>query len=495
MNRKLLALLTLLFLLSSLVGAASAQEPDIQTLPGGGWITGTQVQNVGSGNATIMMTVYGQATGQWDLSYTDVAAGSSVNFLASSFGWPDGSMGSGVVLADQPIVAQTTETNGVAAGQYQGVGQPAPQVNFPLVKNNYLGSGKYTTFFVQNAGTESAIIYATYTSLDGTTYPWNSGAAVEPGRMVMLNPTDVSFPGDQLGSLVVTAAVPIAGVVNEHHVSDGSILQATRGFAPADAGTTLLIPTIKRQFGSRSTGPIIQNASGGPANITITYKGTGIDFVQYANGVPAGASVTFYENTEICPAGATCGHTGTPLPVGTLASAVVTGSGNIVGVVNETFYTIPAGQRQRQTVTSAFNAAAATSKIGVPLYKVNHDYKNSGIQLQNADLVNAAGFTATFSLGGSGGVPVTEYVLQGTIQPGQYVTLFKLYALLPAGCSWVGSGFPSTFSTSSTSAARFGSVTIVADRAVVAAVTEADEDPVSANRQDIKSYEAFNLAP
>jgi len=495
MNRKLLALVTLLLLLTSVTGMATAQEPDIQTLPGSGWITGSQVQNVGSGNATIMMTVYGQSAGDWSQSYTDVSPGSSVNFLASSFGWPDGSTGSGVVLSDQPIVAQTTETNGIAAGQYQGVGQPDLQVNFPLVKNNYLGSGKYTTFFVQNAGSSAAVISATYTSLDGTTYPWNSGAAVEPGRMVVLNPTDVGFPGDQLGSLVVTSAVPIAGVVNEHHVSDASVLQATRGFAPADAGTTLLIPTIKRQFGSRSTGPIIQNASASPVDITITYKGSGIDFVQYANGVPAGASVTFYENTEICPAGATCGQTGTPLPTGTLASAVVTGSGNIVGVVNETFFTIPAGQRQRQTVTSAFNSAAATSKVGVPLYKVNHDYKNSGLQLQNADLANPASFTATFSLGGSGGVPVTEYVLQGSIPAGQAVTLYKLYAVLPAGSSWVGSGFPTAFSASSTSAERFGSVTIVADRSIVGAVTEADEDPVSNNRQDIKSYEAFNLVP
>jgi hypothetical protein len=282
--------------------------------------------------------------------------------------------------------------------------------------------------------------------------------------------------------------------VNEHHVSDTSVLQATRGFAPADAGPELLIPTIKRQFGGRSTGPIIQNASGGAVDITITYKGTGIDFVQFANGVPAGASVTFFENLEICPAVATCGQTGTPLPTGTLASAVVTASGNIVGVVNETYYpTIPAGQRQRQTVTSAFNAAAATSKVGVPLYKVNHDYKDTGVQLQNADAANPANYTATFSLGPSGSV--TEYVLTGTIPAGQYVTLYKLYAALPAGSVWLGSGFPAAFSTSSTSAERFGSVTIVADRSIVAAVTEADGDPVSANRQDIKSYEAFSLAP
>lgn len=495
MKRGLQSAVATLVLLSLVLGVALAQEPGVQTLPGSGWVTGTQVQNVGSGNANIVMTVYGQSSGEWDLSYPSVPAGSSVNFLATSFGWPDGSIGSAIVTADQPIVAQTTETNGTAAAQYQGVGTPENQVNFPLVKNNYKGSGKYTTFFVQNAGVDSAIIYATYTSEDGTTYTWNSGSAIAAGRMVVLNPTDVSFPTSQLGSLVVTANVPIAGVVNEHHVTDGIILQATRGFAPSDAGTTLLIPTIKRQFGNRSTGPIIQNASGGPVNITITYKGSGINFSQYANNVPVGASVTFYENTEVCPASATCGRTGTPLPTGTLASAVVQATGNIVGVVNETFFTIPAGQRQRQTVTSAFNQADATTKLGVPLYKVNHDNKNSGVQLQNTDLSNPASFTATFSLGGSGGVPVTDYVLTGSISPGQSVTLFKLYAALPPGAAWSGTGFPASWSSSSTSAERFGSVTITANRAIAAAVTEADDDPVLSSRQDIKSYEGFNLTP
>jgi len=466
-----------------------------QSLPGGGWTTGTQVQNVGTGNATIQMTVYGQTSGEWTLSASDVPPGASVNFLASSFGWSDGSIGSAAVTSDQPVVAQTTETNGTAAAQYQGIGEPDTQVNFPLVKNDYMGSGKYTTFFVQNAGSSAAVIYATYTSESGTKYSWNSGSPVGPGRMIVLNPTDVSFPTSQLGSLVVTSTVPIAGVVNEHHVSEGIVLQATRGFAPADAGTTLLIPTIKRQFGNRSTGPIIQNVGAGPVNITITYQGPGISFQQYANNVPAGASVTFYENTEVCPAGATCGRTGTPLPVGTLASAVVVATGNIVGVVNETFYTIPSGQRQRQTVTSAFNQADATTKVAVPLYKVNHDYKNTGVQLQNTSLTTQAIYTATFSLGGSGGVSVTNYVLRGTINPGQSVTLFKLYASLPTGSTWIGSGFPAAWSTSSTSAERFGSVTIVADQPIVAAVTEADDDPVVNDRQDIKSYEAFNLTP
>jgi hypothetical protein len=447
---------------------------------------------VGSGPAQIQMTVYGESSGEWALTRDNVPVGGSENFLATSFGWSDGSMGSAIVSADQEIVAQTTETNGTAAAQYQGIAEPATRVNFPLVKNDYKGSGKYTTFYVQNAGSSAATIFALYTDESGTEYTWDSGSPVDAGRMVVLNPSDVSFPNDELGSLVVTSTVPIAGVVNEHGVSSAEILQATRGFTPDDAGATLLIPTIKQRFGGRSTGPIIQNAGNANADITISYSGT--DFEQYANDVPPGASVTFFNNAEICPAGATCGQTGTPLPDDTLTSAVVTASGSeIVGVVNETYMTIPAGQRQRQTVTSAFNASAATKKIGAPLYKVHHDYKGSGLQVQNTNLSASATFTATFALGS--GTSYEEYVLTGAIDPGSYVTMYKLYAVTPTGSSWVGDSIPSSWSSSSTSAERFGSVTVVADQPIVGVVTEADEDPNLGSRQDIKSYEAFMLSP
>lgn len=493
MKRSVYTIFAVAILLCLTVVTVAAQAPfSAQTLPGSGWVTGTQVQNVGSAPATVQMTVYGQTTGQWDQTEAAVPVGGSVNFLATSFGWSDGSMGSAIVSSDQPIVAQTTETNGTAAAQYQGIAAPATQVNFPLVKNDYKGSGKYTTFFVQNAGSSPAVVYAVYTDESGTTYNWNSGSAIEPGRMVMLNPTDVSFPTTQLGSLVVTASEPLAGVVNEHGITSADVLQATRGFTPDDAGTTLLIPTIKQAFGNRSTGPIIQNAGTTDVDIVISYSGS--NFEQFANNVAPGASVTFFNNAEVCPAGATCGHTGTPLANGTLTSAVVEATGGeIVGVVNETFVTIPAGQRQRQTVTSAFNQADATTKIGVPLYKVHHDYKASGLQLQNTNLTTSATYTATFALGS--GATYNEYVLTGSINPGSAVTLFKLFASLPAGSSWVGTAIPAGWATSSTSTERFGSVTVVADQAIVGVVTEADDDPVATARQDIKSYEAFTLMP
>jgi len=74
MKRRLLTVMALLLLPSLVFGAAYAQGGNVQSLPGGGWVTGTQVQNVGTSPASIIMTVYGQTTGQWELSYTDVPA-------------------------------------------------------------------------------------------------------------------------------------------------------------------------------------------------------------------------------------------------------------------------------------------------------------------------------------------------------------------------------------------------------------------------------------
>jgi hypothetical protein len=46
MKRRLFTLLFLLLLPSLVFGLASAQGAGVQSLPGGGWVTGTQVQNV-----------------------------------------------------------------------------------------------------------------------------------------------------------------------------------------------------------------------------------------------------------------------------------------------------------------------------------------------------------------------------------------------------------------------------------------------------------------
>ena len=89
------------------------------------WVTGLQVQNVGTATANVTVTYYG-AGGPWTETAT-IEPGASANFYQPSGPMPDGFIGSAVVTSDQPVVAVVNETNyartGDAAMSYTGINQ------------------------------------------------------------------------------------------------------------------------------------------------------------------------------------------------------------------------------------------------------------------------------------------------------------------------------------------------------------------------------------
>jgi hypothetical protein len=465
-----------------ITGVVFAQGPiGIQTLPGGGWTTGQQIQNVGTGPADIVATAYGRTSGEYPATgvtggLMGVPSGDSRNIL--DFHWsgaPTSFEGSAVVSSNERIVAIVNVTNGTAAGQHQGVGSPDTEVGFPLFKNEF--GPKSTTFYIQNAGSTPAVMYATFTADSGTKYTWNSTSAIQPNRMVVLNPADASVPTGVKGGLVVTSTVPIAGVVLEHGTTDTTLLQATKGFSPAEYGTTLVAPLIKRQFGNRSTGLQVQNVSNSNVDVYVTYvhgplSGASGTARQRKLNVAPGASYTFYE--------ALIGESGgDTLPVGTLASATITATGNIAAIVNETFITVPASG-QKQTTYHAVAASEATTRVGVPLAKEFHGGttgKTTGIQVMNVGTANATNVDLAYSFGG------TTYTIQNqTIAAGGSETYFKVSASVPAS-EWAGGNVLPTN--------QFGGVVITSDQPIVVIVQEAD----LSGAQDNKNYEGFNLTP
>ena len=146
------------FLLVALIAFSSIAGAEI---PGSGWWSGEQVQNVGDDTAHLMVTAYDtDSTATYVATYV-VEVGKAYNFLPHDFsGMPEGFQGSAVVEADQPIKAVTNVTNrqagdygvtgGAATAQYQGIGAPDSVVNFPMAKINHYQ--KTTTFYIQNAG-------------------------------------------------------------------------------------------------------------------------------------------------------------------------------------------------------------------------------------------------------------------------------------------------------------------------------------------------------
>ncbi len=487
-----------------MISMAAAEEQSVNTLPGTGWSTGIQIQNVGSADATIELTGYARSDGTAAASANaTVAPGASANFTT----YPAGSTsfdGSGVVSADQPIVAIVNVSNGglgpqgVAAEQYQGTdgSRVAPTVNFPLAKNNF--GNKCTTFYVQNAGTADGDITATYSN--GST---QTVTGVKPGQTVLFDPAAATpaLPSDAPYALSVTSSQNLAGVVLEHFCANADSLQATRGFVAADQDTTVLSPIYKVRFGSRSNGLQVQNVNSGNIDITVTFSCStgpcaGNTFTHTAEGVAPNASATFFNNAIL---GATSSSKSGDLPDGSLSAATITavesGTSNAVPVVainNETFNTpLPANVvRNTQTTFSALGLNAASAKVGVPLVKELFANKTTGIQVQNASTSAPVTVQVAYNMTNGPAACQGTFTAQNIeIPASSSVTLFKpSSAALPGGGTWDSAG--------AVKAGCFGGAVISvtsASGSVVSIIQETDLNTDPVLRQDNKNYEGFPI--
>jgi len=496
--KKSMTMLSIVALFAMLFATGASAQSNI---PGGGWWSGQQVQNVGTDTANIDMVAYDIDPNVAAFTMSKSAApGEAPTFLPSDMGDVATFQGSAVVMSDQPIKAIVNVTNrlggqggiegGYAAAQYQGIdgSMVADTLYFPLVKGD--SYNKTTTFFVQNAGDTATTITALFTMRNGDTHTWTSGT-IEPNRMVIFSVLDATTfaPSDnagRVGGLVVTSSgAELAGVVMEHITAENpaTILQSTRGFTSGDFDTKLYAPVIKNMRYGRFTGIQVQNVSSGPVDITVTYKASactdaanvGQSFVDSQLAVPAGTSHTFVNLTS----------QGTNLPEGCTASATIVATGDIVAVVNESFGAadIPASG-QSSVTSSALADGAATTKISVPLFKDDRYDKRTGLQIQNVGTVDATNIVATFSC--SGAATFEAVSLPQTATPGGAVLFIHPSARADMFTT-----------TNAFSAANVNcGVTVTSDQPVVAIANESVPGGMGFTTiQDNNNYEGFNVAP
>jgi len=319
MKKRIVSISIALVLIVAMVSVVAAQSG----IPGSGWWSGEQVQNVGTATANIIVTAYDKNGASTFTSSQSVAPGAAFTFIPTDFvGMPAGFIGSAVVSSDQPIKAIVNLTNqlsgafgvagGKAAAQYQGTEAADTALYFPLAKNNRFG--KTTAFYVQNAGTAAAPAVAVFKMDNGGVYTYTT-PAIDPNKMVVVNPLDAGVPTsgvsrNNIGSLTVTSAQPLAGTGLEYTQGEAvsTVLNGVRGFSANDFEVKAYAPVVKNNRFGRFTGIQVQNVSAGPIDFTITYVGvagcTGT-FVDTATGVAAGASPGRwgYENCVTAPGG------------------------------------------------------------------------------------------------------------------------------------------------------------------------------------------------
>lgn len=458
----------------SIVGMAAAQT---NPLPGSGWYTTAQIQNVSNqtGNAAVTLQVYpaeGSPSTQVYSTTTSVPQGGGITFFPGSNNsggnvdvspsLPGPFQGSMVVLSDREIVAigQISNRNfpqfgvgvvgGFAAEQYRGSASGSTKLIYPTVKNNY--GGKTTVFSVQASG--SGVTYvATIRASDGKTYTKNGN--ISANKSTILIPSDFRDASNNpmpstncevggvldantspcFGAITVEATGGnIVGTVIEYRVGDSpaKTVQASSMFASNEAGKRILCPIYKNAFpitgNQRTTGIAVANVSSNPVIFDLKLSSASGDTTISNIELQPGRSTTFFRHLN-------SGQTSLP-DAGTLASAVITtrdNSNSLVAVVSESNFpgtgSVPAGTPQKQTTYTCFNAEQATNKVAVPIFKKDAGNNTTGLQIQNANPVGGASFVATVNfvcvqIGTTS--PVNQYSLNTpNIAPGAAVNVFR----------------------------------------------------------------------
>lgn len=488
MKKRMFSMLGVVVILAVVVGMASAQSG----IPGTGWWTGEQVQNVGTSTANIVVTAYDK---NGSLTYTTsqtATVGSTIGLTPSNFpGMPSGFIGSAVVSSDQPIKAVVNVSNvfngtfGVAGGKaqalYQGTESADTKLYFPMAKNNRFGNS--TAFYVQNAGTAAASVTAVFKMDTGS--PTNvytfTVASLDPNKMVVINPMDASVPSiggtggrDNIGSLTVSSSQPLAGTVLEYKQGQAvaTILGGTRGFTAADFDTKTYAPTIKNDRFGRFTGIQVQNASASPVDVTVVYVGSagacaGGTYTDTFASLQSGSSHTFNQLV---------GQSN--LPANCTAAATVSATGNVIATINET--NMSNNANAALITLSAQADHGKTTKISVPQFKDQRFGSTTGLMIENVGSATATNIVTTFAC--RGGATFTAVSIARSAPVGGAIQFFK------------PSSNPSLFTAGNPFPSKnvVCGVTITSDQPIVAT---ANEQPDTVGAFDDNNFEGFNLVP
>lgn len=478
-------------LLLVLASSALAQSG----LPGSGWWSAEIIMNVGTDPATIQVTAYDKDSPATYTASQPVNPGAYYNFIPNSFpGMPSGFQGSAVVSANQPVKAVVAVTNrqsnelGVAGGkalaQYQGIDGTMVDttIYFPLAKGDYYN--KTVTYYIQNAGTSATTATATFKMNNGATHTYTT-PTIQPNQMVLFSVWDSptytagADPNSRVGSVTVASntAQPLAGVLMEHFTTEAvaSVAQSTRGFTAADFDTTAFAAQVKNTYYLRFSSIQVQNVSGSPINVTVTYKpfdGCVGTYTDTMNNVQDGASAIFNQLPGQSNLPEFCG-----------AAATIEATGEFVALVTESYRSgfVPAwGQRSVMSFAAPENST--TTKVSAPVFKDDSYSKRTGLLVQNVGAATATNVVATFSCGGD--ATFTAITKPQTIAAGaamQFNHPSVSPALFEGGNPFVTDGV-------------LCSVTITSDQPIVANANEAVV-PGATLQQDNTNYEGFNLAP
>jgi len=319
--------------------APSVALPAVAALPAmsnrayGGYITAATIQNTGSAAASVRIAYFGQ-------NGAPVGTGDAVGSLPPRAGWTvrqdngnsfvSGAAGSAIVYSDQPIASFVNEFapgNAGDATSYTSVPLPSgvgTTLYAPTIVNKAYG-GYTTGIGLLNAGTAPTDVTITYRDGAGvlTATQAVSGLAANAYSALYTGDPGVGLPAGFAGTATITSSgQPLGAIVNE--TGPGGQF-SSYDTVPSGSGLLNAPVALNNAFGGYNTGMGIQNTSGIPGTLTVTYyDGAGNPTPRNFN-VAANGSVGVYQGspTEGTPAaGAYTAQITSSLPLAAIVNEV-----------------------------------------------------------------------------------------------------------------------------------------------------------------------------
>jgi len=270
------------------VPTTSVYLPNITRTLGGpaGWQTPFIVQNVGTAATTLEVSFYRFSDGSLVVcrKITGLAPGTSFADVPNNDTDLPGDAQFSVVARSfgAQVVSVVNQHQGVGeraeALSYVGLSAGATRVALPYVVKSV--GGWLTTMIIQNLGTATANVTASFTSADGTrtaTLTRTIGSA----RSQFIDPTVESalLAGVEYAALLASDQ-PIAAVVNAHNDAPSAV--RPMGFSyngvpvPASPADSYLPYAARNTDGvARGTRLVVQNAGSAPATPTLVFRRVG----------------------------------------------------------------------------------------------------------------------------------------------------------------------------------------------------------------------------
>ncbi len=403
-----------LVLLLSILPASALGQGTPNTKAPGVWVSSINIQNVGSGEATVVLNFY-DTNGNLALSFNvtpNIPAGGSRSLYvpAQVPGLSDGQY-SVVASSDQPlqIVVNSSSTIPAPAGAYMGVqaGETAKTLYFPGLYKNYYGF--YSQVVLQNTESTNANVTLSFYKQRTGEHVTDITATIPPtsSRVFALQDLTAVPSGnvDGLLSLKVTSDKNLAGIANIWTSAKYGEYSDYNAFV--SGSTTVYAPALYKNYYGFVSSLTVQNLADTANNIRVTYSNGVTETKELA---PFQAFEYYQPNNPALPSGNVSG---------VFSAKVESLDGKpIVVLVN-------VEDKTKGSLASYNGASQATTAVNCPVVlKAFYNWfsaqtvQNVGTDSTNITITYATGHTRTFNnVPPNGTVNIIELAGAGSVLP------------------------------------------------------------------------------